>query len=54
MRGFCIEDFFEPSEGDREAARGSFAHRAAFLPPYIRILARKYGQGATLQPVVVQ
>ncbi|MDO7713407.1 MAG: class I SAM-dependent methyltransferase, partial [Pirellulales bacterium] len=52
--GFCIEDFFEPSEGDREAARGSFAHRAAFLPPYIRILARKYGQGATLQPVVVQ
>ncbi len=52
--GFCIEDFFEPSEGEREAARGSFAHRAAFLPPYIRILARKYGQGATLQPVVVQ
>ena len=52
--GFCIEDFFEPSEGDREAIRGSFAHRAAFLPPYIRILARKIGRGATLRPVVVQ
>ena len=52
--GFCLEDFFEPSEGDPEATRGSFAHRAAFLPPYIRVLARKYGQGATLQPIVVQ
>jgi len=52
--GFCLEDFFEPSESDREAARGSFAHRAAFLPPYIRILARKYGQVAPLQAVVVQ
>ena len=52
--GFCLEDFFEPSEGDREATRGSFAHRAAFLPPYIRILARKYGQRKNLKPVVVQ
>ena len=52
--GFSIEDFFEPNEGDQEAVRGSFSHRAAFLPPYIRILARKYGQRATLQPVVVQ
>ncbi len=52
--GFYLEDFFEPSKGDPEATRGSFAHRAAFLPPYIRILARKYGQGATLQPIVVQ
>ena len=52
--GFCLEDFFEPSESDPEATRGSFAHRAAFLPPYIRVLARKYGQGATLQPIVVQ
>jgi hypothetical protein len=24
------------------------------LPPYIRILARKYGQRKTLKPVVVQ
>ena len=37
--GFSIEDFFEPNEGDQEAVRGSFTHRAAFLPPYIRILA---------------
>ena len=52
--GFSIEDFFEPNEGDQEAVRGSFTHRAAFLPPYIRVLARKYGHRATLQPVVVQ
>jgi hypothetical protein len=25
---------------------GSFAHRAAFLPPYIRILARRSGRPA--------
>ena len=52
--GFCLEDFFEPNESDRDATRGSFAHRAAFLPPYIRILARKYGERKTLKPVVVQ
>ena len=52
--GFSIEDFFEPNEGDQEAVRGSFTHRAAFLPPYIRVLARKYGHRAPLQPVVVQ
>ena len=52
--GFSIEDFFEPNEGDQEAVRGSFTHRAAFLPPYIRVLARKYVHRATLQPVVVQ
>ena len=52
--GFSIEDFFEPNEGDQEAVRGSSTHRAAFLPPYVRVLARKYGHRATLQPVVVQ
>ena len=54
MRAFVSKIFLSQVRGDREATRGSFAHRAAFLPPYIRILARKIGRGATLQPVVVQ
>ena len=42
--GFQIEDVCEPDHATRPggpAAVGSFAHRAAFLPPYIRILARR-------------
>jgi len=39
--GFHIEDFFEPDHAKSGAAAGSFAHRAAFLPPYVRVLARR-------------
>jgi len=41
--GFVIEDVCEPDHTLPEAAAGSFAHRAAFVPPYIRILARRTG-----------
>jgi SAM-dependent methyltransferase len=41
--GFSIEDVFEPEHAEAGAAFGSFAHRAGFLPPYIRILARRGG-----------
>ncbi len=44
--GFMIEDVCEPDHTQPGAAAGTFAHRAAFLPPYIRILARKRGTGA--------
>ena len=37
--GFAIEDVCEPDHALPAAARGSFAHRAAFVPPYLRILA---------------
>jgi SAM-dependent methyltransferase len=39
--GFVIEDVHEPEHAEPAAAVGSFGHRAAFLPPYLRILARR-------------
>lgn len=45
--GFAIEDVGEPDHTRPAAAAGSFAHRAAYLPPYLRVLARKkLGTGA--------
>jgi len=41
--GFSIEDVFEPEHVEAGAAIGSFGHRAGFLPPYVRILARRGG-----------
>lgn len=39
--GFVIEDLCEPDHTEPQAARGSFSHRAGFLPPYLRVLARR-------------
>jgi SAM-dependent methyltransferase len=39
--GFVIEDLGEPDHTRPGAEPGSFADRAAFLPPYLRILARR-------------
>lgn len=41
VAGFTIEDVCEPDHALAGAAAGSFAHRAAFVPPYLRILARR-------------
>jgi SAM-dependent methyltransferase len=41
--GFVIEDLNEPCLGDAWAPRGSGAHRAAFLPPYLKLKARRIG-----------
>lgn len=43
--GFTIEDVAEPDHALPSAAVGSTAHRAAFLPPYLRILARRTADG---------
>ncbi len=48
--GFAIEDVHEPEHAEHAAPRGSFAHRAAYLPPYLRILARRRGATAVLVP----
>jgi SAM-dependent methyltransferase len=50
--GFRIEDVCEPDHtppSAGQAAAGTFAHRALFLPPYIRVLARRdaVGPGAS-------
>jgi SAM-dependent methyltransferase len=39
--GFVIEDVVEPPRGDALAPEGSAGHRATFLPPYLRIKARR-------------
>jgi len=39
--GFVIEDLCEPDHTEPQAARGSFSHQAGFLPPYLRVLARR-------------
>ncbi len=43
--GFTIEDVAEPDHALPSAAVGSTAHRAAFLPPYLRVLARRTAGG---------
>lgn len=51
--GFLIEDVCEPEHAEAGAAVGSFADRAAFLPPYIRVLARRTPEGSGGRPIVL-
>jgi SAM-dependent methyltransferase len=44
--GFLIEDVTEPMHAKQHAEPGSFGHRCHFIPPYIRIKARRIGQRA--------
>ena len=53
IAGFSIEDVREPDHAQPTAGRGSFAHRAAFVPPYISILARRMPGGAAAAPLVL-
>ena len=39
--GFVIEDLVEPDHHDDDAEIGSFAHRANYVAPYVRIKARR-------------
>jgi SAM-dependent methyltransferase len=39
--GFVIEDLVEPSRADRAAAAGQIGHRGRYVPPYVRIKARR-------------
>jgi hypothetical protein len=48
--GFAIEDVHEPDHADPAASPGSFAHRAATVPPYLRILARRRGAATVFVP----
>ena len=41
--GFVSGVLAEPLHAQPQAAPGSFAHRAAFVPPYLRIKARRIG-----------
>jgi hypothetical protein len=39
--GFVIEDLQEPCRADARAPAGHFGHRGQFVPPYLRIKARR-------------
>ncbi len=53
LAGFTIEDLTEPDHTRPAAESGSPAHRAAFLPPYLRILARRPAGGGAGGAIVV-
>jgi SAM-dependent methyltransferase len=44
--GFVIEDLREPRHDDEKAWVGSYGHRCRFLPPYVRIKARRVATAA--------
>ena len=39
--GFVLEDLSEPIRAGRQAAPGHFAHRGRYVPPYVRLKARR-------------
>ena len=51
--GFVIEDIAEPDHARPAGAAGSMPHRSAFLPPYLRVLARRVAGGQAHRPVVL-
>ena len=51
--GFTIADVAEPDHAVPFAAAGSPGHRAAFLPPYLRVLARRATGSRSAGPIVL-
>lgn len=43
--GMVIEDVTEPDHADPSGAFGSMGHRSQFVPPYIRVKARRTAEG---------
>ena len=39
--GFAIEDLVEPMRADVSAPAGEIGHRGRYVPPYVRIKARR-------------
>lgn len=39
--GFVLEDLREPYRGDETAAPGHYRHRGLYVPPYVRLKARR-------------
>jgi SAM-dependent methyltransferase len=51
--GFWIEDVVEPCHADLRAIPGSFAHRSAFVAPYVRIKARRRESTEQRKPMIL-
>jgi SAM-dependent methyltransferase len=50
--GFVIEDLIEPAHAKPQAAAGTFAHRAHYVAPYVRIKARRVGGASAGGPLI--
>ncbi len=48
--GFIIEDIAEPRHADPLAEPGTFAHRSSFVPPYLKIKARRVTSRTSTAP----
>jgi len=45
--GFVIEDLSEPMHAQKDAQAGTFADRASYIAPYVRVKAKRKGQRTT-------
>lgn len=48
--GFVLEDLREPYRADQAAPVGHFRHRGRFIPPYVRLKARRRPRREQLSP----
>lgn len=48
--GFAIEDIAEPLHAKQDAEVGTFGHRSRFVPPYVRVKARRLAASAEAIP----
>ena len=48
--GFVLEDLREPYRADHKAAPGHFGHRGRFVPPYVRLKARRLARDCVAEP----
>lgn len=46
--GFVIEDLTEPLHAKPDSPNGSFHHRCSYIPPYVRLKARRAGNKSLL------
>jgi hypothetical protein len=49
--GFVIEDLVEPPHARAQADRGTFAHRACYIAPYVLIKARRRRESLAISSV---
>ena len=47
--GFVLEDLREPFRADHKAAPGHFGHRGRFVPPYVRMKARRVARAGVVE-----
>jgi SAM-dependent methyltransferase/ADP-ribose pyrophosphatase YjhB (NUDIX family) len=47
--GFTIEDLAEPLHANEESDPGEFKHRSRYVPPYVRIKARRVPRGGAVK-----